>query len=86
LGSAGSRGDLPQQVANGIDAFYRLFVQLNPDLLADLQRQVHPSQRIDFQIELHTRLRRKLPVRIAVGKQLPDAHRSGIFEQHSVFP
>jgi hypothetical protein len=81
-GSAGTRGDLPQQVANGVDAFYRLFVQLH----AGLQRQVHPSQRIDVQVKLRTGLRRNPPVRIAFGQELPDARRCRIFEQRSVFP
>jgi hypothetical protein len=35
-GLAGSRRDLPQQVANGVDVFYRFFVQLRAGLLADL--------------------------------------------------
>src|SRR5215211_1799247 len=81
---AGSRGYLAQQVAYGIDALDRSCVELHADVLAYLQRQVHPAQGIDVEVELRARLRRKPPVRVPVGEQLPDAQRCGIFEQRAV--
>src|SRR5215210_481988 len=76
----GLLGHLVQQFANRIDAPDRLLAQLYVGALIDLERQVHPSKRIDAEVELRARIRRQEPIGVAPGEQIPDLPRRRVLE------
>src|SRR5919107_579917 len=58
----GLLGHLVQQFADRIDAPDRLLAQLYAGALVDLERQVHPSERVDAEVELRARFRCQVPI------------------------
>src|SRR5919112_336574 len=68
----GLLGHLVQQFADRIDAPDRLLAQLYAGALVDLERQVHPSERVDAEVELRARFRCQVPIGVAPGEQIPN--------------
>src|SRR5215207_1235125 len=76
----GLLGHLVQQFADRIDAPDRLLAQLYAGALVDLERQIHPSERIDTEVELRARIRRQVPIGVASGEQIPYLPRRRVLE------
>src|SRR3546814_3373874 len=61
-----------------------IFVEADAEPPLDLQRERHPLQRVDAEIELQAAIEAERPLRVALVQQIPDLTRERVAEGFAV--